>query len=153
MKLEEVRAKFGAGPEERALQAEADARLARWMADGRVLSKRGVSGWFPGNLVGKQAPAIRGPFGVYRDAWSAAHDVLAALDHVSMWTMKGHGPVAYVSQPYDPQPEDLKRWEAYAAAHGLIFTASAERSWHYPGRTVLLALEVKGLRVGEGRAA
>lgn len=65
-------------------------------------------------------------------------------DHMDVFARDGKECV-FIAQPYfRDNLTDLARlshaWEAKASEHGLAFEFSLEHSWHYPGRTVLLAL-------------
>ena len=67
-------------------------------------------------------------------------------DHASMW-VQGRSPVLFVSQPYGLTARTLQEMHDFAKKYGLEFDVSAEASWWFPSRTVLVCWRVKESRV------
>jgi hypothetical protein len=68
-------------------------------------------------------------------------------DHPSLFKSNATGELVLVYQPYVPIDDSTgyldrftKRVEAWAAIWAVIARVSAEESWHYPGRTMLVEL-------------
>lgn len=81
---------------------------------------------------------------------SGSVDLGLATDHCDTWC-RDNVPVVYLAQPYMDRGEDgsvspekldelVRPWARVANELGLKFRASTEDSYHFPGRTILLAL-------------
>lgn len=71
-------------------------------------------------------------------------------DHPSLWLRHGK-PVVFVSQPYDLDGDTLRELLAFCDARSLHLHLSSSRSWHYPGKTLLVAIFPESVRLkGKG---
>lgn len=71
---------------------------------------------------------------------------LPKTDHADLW-LRGGIPTVWTSQPYEAVGgDDLREIQEFAAGMKAYLSISAIDSWHFPGRTVLVALWRPGVR-------
>ncbi len=65
-----------------------------------------------------------------------------ATDHPSLW-VKGDKPFLFVSQPYKLSLDDIRQIVKHCDDLDLNAEISAGLSWHFPGKTLLVAFQPK----------
>ncbi len=75
---------------------------------------------------------------------NADRDYPPGADHMSIWNKDGK-PYAYVMQPYQLSAGEIKELTVFCEEHNLSLDIDSQRSWDYPGRTLLVVLTKKEL--------
>lgn len=65
-----------------------------------------------------------------------------ATDHASLFSID-EKPAVFFSQPYYMSDNELRELDLFCRENGLSFTITADFSWHFPGRTLLVAIAPK----------